>query len=248
MWTSHQSVCTIIVRNSWDRHCVVFVFSWHVVVHSPWQRPQAETCRSISKFVLFTAHVAVVFLQHANCSTHSLQVLQLYFAMCNMNMGLNLSISPQCFHYHYLPKAELLSAIVSLIPSHPSLCVPALVCLCERVLWPDPFWALVYRPLQCGKYLPSLPLKQSHSFYLISPFSLSVSPPCFTELMLRVPSHFLLICLSVTLYFVLLSLFYLHARDVCMHACVCECVFPYVFMTAVCTFRSECRRLQAPHF
>lgn len=138
-----------------------------------------------------------------------------------VNRDTNVVISPCCFHYQYLPKADLLSAIVSLIPSHPTLCVPALVCLCEWVLWPDPFWALVYRPLQCGKYPPSIPLKLSHS----SP------PPPSTPHWCQVPSLAVCLSLNLTLLCLLISALTEHQKH------LCACVFKNVFsVTAVCTY------------
>lgn len=160
--------------------------------------------------------------------------------MCNMNTGLNLVISPHCFHYQYLPKADLLSAIVPLTPSHPSLCVPALVCLCEWLLWPDPFRALVYRSLQRGEYLSSLPLRESQSFFYFFTLSFSL--------------HSLFYWVDAPL--LTFAFFQSHSTLSSYHCSVCmpemfvcmqvfECVFPYVLETAVCTFRSECRCLQA---
>lgn len=143
----------------------------------------------------------------------------------SINRGTNLAIPPCCFHYQYLPKADLPSTIVLLIPSHPSLCVPALVCLCQRLLWPDPFWALVYRPLQCGEYPPSLPLKFSHSFPFLHSLSLSPTPSPWTTLTVYLSlnqSRFTLSSYHCSLW-VLQS---------CMH--VCSRVFLHVFQWLLC--------------
>lgn len=58
-------------------------------------------------------------------------------------------------------KIDRLPPPPSPMASHPTVCVPALVCLCQWVLRADPFWALVYRPLQCGEYPTSCLLSLS---------------------------------------------------------------------------------------
>lgn len=140
-----------------------------------------------------------------------------------LSRGTNLAIPPCCFHYQYLPKADLPTAIVPLIPSHPSLCVPAMVCLCQRVLWPDPFWALVYRPLQCGEYPPSLPLKLSHSFpFLHSLLQSHPLPVLLSWCQVASPA----VCLSLNQSHSTLSSYHCLLSKCQKH--LCSCVFKYV--------------------
>lgn len=181
-----------------------------------YERPSCTGETQVAGFLIF-------FFQHHYKMLHFTDIFCPHHFI---NRGTNLAIPPCCFHYQYLPKADLPSTIVLLIPSHPSLCVPALVCLCQRLLRPDPFWALVYRPLQCGEYPPSLPLKLSHSFPFLHSLSLSVPPPSlWTTLTVYLSlnqSHFTLSSYHCSLW-VLQS---------CFH--VCLRVFLHVFQWLLC--------------